>query len=218
MKIKPHQFLFLIMILLIATASCRKKVADDTFISGIIVDSTTNEPLTGADVSIFYKSQGFFLNNKFLLDSKVSDERGNFSLSFNSSKIFRDYIFEIKIENSEDYSPYQIDLPPDALIGKQNSMDTIRLKRMTQLVVRYENKMAPANIEDQISFNMGSKLGNYGTGFTDFHGTGETIFYVEPKKMYYFRYDIKKANGYQFSKTDSSEFIWKKRNEYRIEY
>ena len=218
MKIKPHKLLYLILIFSVLILSCRKKVINDTFIQGIILDSSTNEPLPGTSVSIYYKSQGFFLNNKFLLDKKVSDKSGKFSLSFNSSGIDRDYIFEIEIENSDDYSLFNVEQPIYVLRAKQTLMDTIRLKRLTRFIVQYKNNVAPIDLKDGISFHMGSYMGDFFSGFSDFRGSGEVTFYVEPKKKYYFKFEIKKANGYQHSKIDSSESIWKKRNEYKIEY
>ena len=219
MKINSYKIGYLLLIFSLLVLSCSKKVIHDTFVQGIIVDSSTNEPLPGTRVSIYYKSQrSFLLNNKFLLDKKVSEQSGKFSLSFNSSEIFRDYIFEIEIENSDDFSLFKVELPIIALEGQQTLMDTIRLKRMTRFIVQYENNVVPISINDEISCHMGSRMGDFSSGFTSFRGSGEMISGVEPKKKYYIKFEIKKANGDQYSIIDSSEFIWKKRNEYKIEY
>lgn len=218
MKINPHKIVFLLLILSVLLLSCRKKVINDTFVQGVIVDSTTNEPLTGTTVSIYYKMKRTLFGSKFLLDKKVSDQSGKFSLSFNSTEIKPDYLFEIKVEKSDDFSLFNVDLPIIALEGKQTVMDTIRLKRMTKFIVQYKNNVAPVSIRDEVSIYVSSRMGDFHSGFIGFRGSGEAISGVDPKKKYYFKFAIKKADGDQYSIIDSSEFIWKKRNEYKIEY
>ena len=208
---------FILLISLVALA-CKKERDYDSSVQGVIIDSSDNHPLTGSSVTLNYKLKRSLFNSKFLLDNKVSDRSGKFLLLFNSADIDPDYLFELTIKKSDDYFSYQTEVEVKSWKEEKISLETIKLRRQTKFIIHYENKIAPINIKDELSFYIGKSKNNMNTGFTGFFGNGEVTIFVDPDKKYYFKSEIKKANGFEQTKIDSSEFIWKRANELKIDY